>query len=347
MASDKALFDALAQAAQPPPQICDTSPLTLLPHYKGLLAKRLQWQALAVAPLCSQNIPCGVLVIGVPRSYETAAGKAKAMPRAPVPTQALPSPIELHHLHAVADQIALTLDAHRLQSELRATLDTLQLTQRRMVEMEKLRTAGTLAASVAHDIRNILTAMQMDMETAWPPNEMPEGLRDHLNRFSTLTHRLLAFSQPSRLELRPLNLGDLLRQVVSLVSGQAQIHAVQIRVDLPPDLPLIAADATQLEHLFINLCLNAIQSMTLNGGKLHLKGAATREYVTVEVTDTGTGIAPDVIERIFEPFFTTRATGTGLGLFSCKRIAEEHHGHLRVCSVVNEGTTFITLLPLL
>ena len=347
MESDPALFDALAQAAQPPPQTCDASPLTLIPRYKGLLAKRLQWQALAIAPLCSQNIPRGVFVVGIPRPHAGSGGKAKALPRAAVPDEALPSPVELHHLHAVADQIALTLDAHRLQSELRATLDTLQLTQRRMVEMEKLRTAGTLAASVAHDIRNILTAMQMDMETTWPPDEMPEGLRDHLNRFSTLTHRLLAFSQPARLELRPLNVGDLLRQVVSLVGGQAQIHAVQISVDLPPDLPLIAADAAQLEHLFINLCLNAIQSMTLRGGRLYLRGATTREHLTVEVTDTGTGIAPDVIERIFEPFFTTRATGTGLGLFSCKRIAEEHHGHLRVCSVLNEGTTFFTLLPIL
>ena len=199
----------------------------------------------------------------------------------------------------------------------------------------------------AHDIRNILAAMRMEMETAWLPDEMPAEMRDQLNRFSALTHRLLAFSRPGKLEMRPIHLRGIIERVVTLIAGQADINAVRIEVDLPESLPLIAADADQMEHLFVNLCLNAIQAMTLKGGLLHLRGAVTSACLEIHIQDTGVGIEAEVIERVFDAFFTTRATGTGLGLFSSKRIVEEHGGKLTVSSTPGKGAAFTVQLPVL
>lgn len=300
--------------------------LTLFSNYNGSLATHLHWHSLAIVPLCQDGVLNGVFLMGLPEVFE--------------PTQAV-----LRHMNAVADQIMLTLQTHKLQSELHQTLETLQLTQSRMVEIEKLRTAGTLAASIAHDIRNIMTAVQIEMEMALLPEEMASGLWEHLNRFSTLTHRLLAFARPGVLEMRLQDVGDILRRVLVLIAGQAEVHRVQIALELPEHRHFVAVDATQIEHLFVNLCLNGIQAMAQQGGLLRLTGTATSEWLEISVCDTGSGISPDIIDRIFEPFFTTRDTGTGLGLFSCKRIVEEHGGHLMVRSSLDNGATFTVMLP--
>ena len=336
-------------------ELCDDSHLTLEPEYTGLLARRMQWRSLVAVPLCHQGVLLGVFALGIHFVVEEGddlpvrlhAGRQAKRGTDEEPPNALLLHPALRHIHALANQVALTLQTHHLQSELHAALNTLQITQRRMVEMEKLRTAGTLAASVAHDIRNILAAMQMDIESEDLPPAVKAGLDDHLNRFSTLTHRLLAFSRPGQLEMRPVRLNEVVARVVSLAAGQAQINDVQIVVDMPDSLPLVAADASQMEHLFVNLCLNAIQAMPSRGGKLRLAGTNDRAGLVISVSDTGTGIAPDILDRIFEPFFTTRATGTGLGLFSCKRIVEEHGGRLRVSQTGARGTTFTVSLPTL
>jgi signal transduction histidine kinase len=232
----------------------------------------------------------------------------------------------------------------RVQAELAAATDALQKTQRRMVELEKLHLAGTLATSVAHDIRNILTVLQMEVE-ALPPG-VADPVRDQLYRFAALTHRLLAFSRPSVLESRPTSLNAVIRRVIPLIAAQAQINDVEIVTDLPGELPEVAADSNQLDHLFVNLCLNGIQAMSLGGGTLTLKVEADGTWVYASVVDTGCGIPAEIVPRLFDPFFTTRATGTGLGLFSCKRIVEDHGGQLTVESELGAGACFVVALPI-
>ncbi len=360
LAREKLCAQAIRSISRQPGQDpCAEALLTLQPDYTGQLARWMTCRVVAAVPLCHQGHLMGVFALGIlaaEPAVETepddpgSDGGDLAQSAAPLasvtPDASLFHPA-LRHLPALANQVALTLQTHHLQLELHAAMDTLQITQRRMVEMEKLRTAGTLAASVAHDIRNILAAMQMDLEAADLPAQVGEGLNDHLNRFSALTHRLLAFSRPGKLEMRPTRLNEVVSRVVSLVAGQAQINRVQITLDFADTLPPVAADASQMEHLFVNLCLNAIQSMTLKGGDLRLQGATDRKRLLVRISDTGTGIAPDTLGRIFEPFFTTRATGTGLGLFSCRRIVEDHGGVLSVSATGTGGTTFLVSLPTL
>ena len=199
------------------------------------------------------------------------------------------------HLTALADQIALTLETHRLQRELHAAMHSLQAAQRRLVEVEKLHVAGTLAASVAHDIRNIVAALQIEIEIPAHPR-FGEPVTEQLNRFSALTHRLLAFARPHVLEMLPTSLTGLIQRIVPLIASQAEINNVTIEQRLPDDLPLVAADASQLEHLFVNLGLNAIQAMIARGGTLTF--AARHEkprWVSLRVEDTGCGIAPNAV----------------------------------------------------
>jgi signal transduction histidine kinase len=322
---DTALAQAINRDRMP-----GETPFTLYADHNGPISRRLRCRTIRVAPLCSEDSVIGVLVLGT---------------REPGSAHTILDHYHGAHLSALVDQIALTLQTHRLQSELHAALETLKTAQHRMVEMEKLRTAGTLAASVAHDIRNILTAMQMEL--AAQPESVSESLGAQLNRFSALTHRLLAFSRPNVLETYPTSVAAVIRRMVSLVAGQAEINGVEIVVKVPARIPLVAADASQLEHLFINLCLNAIQAMTEQGGTLTLRARKRTQWLDISVEDTGCGIPPEQIARLFDPFFTTRANGLGLGLFSCKRIVEAHGGQLTVKSSPGKGTCFTVLLPTL
>jgi signal transduction histidine kinase len=300
-------------------------PLTVCRKPPAAVAEWFEDGRVGIAPLYSEVRVIGVLIVGLGRDRERLDSHQTAL------------------LRAVVDQIALTLETHRLQMEVRAALERLQATQRQMIELEKLRTAGTLAASVAHDIRNILTGIQIERALQEGPGA--EALSVHFNRLSALTHRLLAFSQPTVLDTQPVSIEEVLRRVAPLVAGQAEINDVEMRLRFPPDLPPVAADAGQLEQLFVNLCLNAVQAMGERGGTLTLAGRGADRWVEVTVTDTGCGIPPEYLDRLFDPFFTTRANGFGLGLFSCRRIAEDHGGRLTVQSAPGEGTCFTVSLP--
>lgn len=249
----------------------------------------------------------------------------------------------LAHLPAVADHVALALATHRLQGELRTALTELQAAQKQVVQAERLRTAGTLAAGIAHDIRNILAPLQLELAQAEPANL--EEVKVHLQRFSTLTHRLISFARPGSLDYSVVRPSELAHRMLPLILGQAEHTGVRIELAFNGDLPEIRGDADQLEHVLLNLCLNAIQAMAGTGGTLRLAAALQGEWLCMEVSDTGPGIPPALRERLFEPFFTTRPEGVGLGLFSCKRVAEEHGGRIAAENGAAGGAVFRVLLP--
>lgn len=300
--------------------------LRLFPGHHGVLARKLRTDCLVAAQLRANDTLTGVLVLGMKE------------------TRTCLSPHEAAHLQAVADQIALTLATHQLQTEIRAATQTMKATQRRLVEAEKLRLSGILASGIAHDIRNILTTLQMELADL----SLDEGkpVTAQVMRFSALTHRLLAFARPNYLEMRPTSVPDVFQRVIPLIEAQAEVSGVRIDVACPADLPVISADSHQLDHLLVNLCINAIQAMSARGGTLSLACRALPHWMEIRVADTGAGIAREILDRLFDPFFTTRETGFGLGLFSCKRIVEEHGGQITVQSDPGAGTKFTVLLPI-
>jgi signal transduction histidine kinase len=232
---------------------------------------------------------------------------------------------------------------------------------RRLYRAESLATAGQFAASVAHEIRNPLTAIRStvqyllaDYDAQNPKRALVEGVIAEVDRIDRTVDGLLSLTR--RTEFRPENilLGQLIQQSLLLTSSQAKEHQVDVQWTLPtPDL-YVFADPARLKQLFLNLIMNAFQAMP-GGGELiieinvklemfGLTGEKNRVFITL--SDTGSGIAAEDLDKIFDPFFTTKQGGTGLGLPTCYAIAQQHGGELEISSRQNEGTKVTLRLPL-
>ena len=229
---------------------------------------------------------------------------------------------------------------------------TLSLTQQQLFETEKLSAVGLLAASVAHDIRNILTPLAIEVSLADQNDphlraESLDAMRRQVDSLALLTHRLLALARPTHSERVPTDLIALVARIAALVRPQAALENVQIVSVAPRRLPPVPADAVQMDQVLVNLVLNAVQAMRASGGgTLTLRLDQHKSGVRVRVADTGLGIKPLHRKRLFDPFFTTRPDGAGLGLFSCRRIVEAHSGEIKVRTAPGRGTQFTVWLPL-
>ena len=232
---------------------------------------------------------------------------------------------------------------------------------------QKMQSVGRLAGNVAHDLNNLLTPilgystiLLATTATADPRREQLDAVRRAAERARDLVRQLLAFGRRQVLELKPIDL----RQ---LVSSFADILRHTIREDIRVDISLcdtpapVRADAGQMEHVLMNLAVNAQDAMP-EGGVLRVTvgeelvddayaaghmGVKAGPHAVLEVSDTGCGMSPDTIERIFEPFFTTKQLdkGTGLGLSTADGIVRQHRGHMVVHSEVGKGSTFRIYLP--
>ena len=229
--------------------------------------------------------------------------------------------------------------------------NTLTLTQQQLFETEKLSAVGLLAASVAHDIRNILTPLAIELSLADQNDPSARGealdaMRRQVDSLALLTHRLLALAKPESEERGPTDLAALAARILTLVGPQAALENVTLSCRAAPGLPAVQADAVQMEQVLVNLVLNAIQAMrATNGGQMTLTLNRHQGGLRLRVADTGPGIAPAARRRLFDPFFTTRPDGAGLGLFSCRRIMESHGGTICARARRGGGTQFTLWLP--
>ncbi len=250
-------------------------------------------------------------------------------------------------LEALMDQICLLLTAHELQQSLLLTHDELKATQQRLIQTEKLSVVGTLAASIAHDIRNIVSALSLECSLGdADPSAALANVRMQLDRFAVLAHRLLSYARPKLLAKEPVEINDLIRRVIALTASQTRVAGVTLISELTPQPVRGLVDAAQTEHLFVNLVLNAVQALRPNGGNIWITTEFDNTVGRVSVRDNGPGIPSSELEKIFVPFHTTKPEGFGLGLYSCKRIADDQGWLLSVESVVGKGTAFTVTIPL-
>jgi signal transduction histidine kinase len=214
---------------------------------------------------------------------------------------------------------------------------------------------GRLLAGVAHEVKNPLNAMTIHLELLkqkLQDGSADAGLLRHVTIISGEIARLdqamaglVKFVRPEELRLQPVQVGDLIADVVRMIEPEARVRAVAIRTDCARDLPDINADAGMLQQALVNLALNACQAMP-SGGTLEFRSrAAAGRRVEVAVSDTGVGIAPDHLQRIFDLYFTTREGGSGIGLSLVYRTVQLHDGEIAVESTPGRGTTFRMLLP--
>ena len=247
----------------------------------------------------------------------------------------------------------LTEAFNRMMDELGRARDLETVRQTQLAHTEKMAAVGTLAASVAHEVNNPLGGMLTCLENmrADPGNEEMRSkylplIQNGVERIQRTVANLLDFSRPRPLQLEPVSINDTLRRVVDLASYQLRKGAVETRLVLNADDPRVLADRSQMEQLFLNLVLNALQAMP-GGGVMTLHTGASNGQAFAEVRDTGRGIPPEIRDRIFDPFFTTRdpGCGTGLGLAVTDNIVAAHGGRIELASRVGAGSAFRVWLP--
>jgi signal transduction histidine kinase len=211
----------------------------------------------------------------------------------------------------------------------------------------KLAALGKLSAGIAHEIKNPLNAMMIHLELLkMDVAEAPAG-REHvaviaaqLRRLDEVVQGFLRFTRPEELRLQPVPVAEMIEAILPVVRAEAERHRIDVRVDVPADLPPVSADRVLLQQAFLNLALNACQAMP-SGGRLRI-AANTRGRGRVEVVfeDSGVGIPPEQLGRIFDLYFTTKDQGSGIGLSMVYRTVQLHDGDIEVQSVPGRGTTF-------
>lgn len=227
------------------------------------------------------------------------------------------------------------------------------LRQRREREA-RLMTGDVVAASIAHEIRQPLTAMITSADAGFrfldrsAPNL--ERAKEALKRIATDGHRAGVVVESIRANFRnddrtrtSLDVNELIQEVLSLERGALQRHRIRVEAETVGQLPQVRGNRVQLQQVLINLITNAIDSMASEDEPrvLCVKSAAhERDGVMISVADIGTGISPQIRDRIFNPLFTTKADGMGMGLSICRAIVEAHEGRLSVSQNLPRGAIF-------
>ena len=167
-----------------------------------------------------------------------------------------------------------------------------------------------------------------------------------MERLERVIGQLLEFARPSTLKIKPVRINDLIQHSLKLIEGDAHRKGIEVKADIPPDLPEVPLDGDRINQVLLNLYLNGLQAMD-EGGLLQVKVSRVdaRKLTTITVADNGRGIDRADQERIFDPYFTTKPDGTGLGLAIVHKILDAHGGTIKVRSQPGAGTRIIINLP--
>jgi signal transduction histidine kinase len=231
--------------------------------------------------------------------------------------------------------------------------------RQQLLQAQRLSSMGALASSVAHEFNNILTTIinyaKIGLRSQGNDAARSEAFEKILKgsqRAATIVSSMLGFARNNATQHEMTDLVRLVEEVLILTEKDLSKHQVKVE-KVYHDRPQASVVAGQIEQILLNLVINARQAMP-RGGRLRLEVRENRQtnMAEIRISDTGVGIPPEQLRLIFEPFFTTKEPdehghgGTGLGLSVCRQIIEQHHGRIRVESVVGKGSTFTVKLPL-
>ncbi len=234
--------------------------------------------------------------------------------------------------------------------------------EREVLRSEQLAAVGQLAAGMAHELRNPLTAVKAVLQLAENPDDLsPRDLQvinEEVNRLEQSVQRFLDFARPPNPEKRRVELGALIHECTELLSRRVELKGVRLEFERQEGNVFVIADASQLRQVFLNLILNGCDAAS-RGGLVRVSldecsqianqerdGSRTNgSGVNVVVSDTGPGLPPELGSRIFDPFVSTKETGLGLGLSICRRIVEAHGGTIEAVDASGGGTQFWVWIP--
>ncbi|MEK6661505.1 MAG: ATP-binding protein [candidate division NC10 bacterium] len=232
--------------------------------------------------------------------------------------------------------------------------------EERLSRSDRLAALGTVAAGVAHEIRNPLAGLRgaaqlLEGESDFPPafKEYTSVIIKEVDRLAAIVETLLSFASPRAPVLRPCNLHQILDSFLFLEQAPLRDRGVSVQRVYDPQLPEILADPAEIRQIFLNLIRNGVEAMP-GGGELTLRTRYERSsqrcgglsVAVAEIIDQGAGFDPEIERHLFTPFFTTKEGGTGLGLAICLRIVEDHGGAMEAASQPGKGSSFRVMLPL-
>ena len=313
--------------------------LIMLPEWQAVGAP---WRdALANAavyvPLQIRNLPTGLLIVGAKHGVSDFTQE------------------DIDLIQTAASQAVTAMENARLLREAKRQLQELKEAQGELVRSAKLASVGTLAAGVAHEINNPVFAIKMRTELMLTDPAVQQSNRtsqdvatieEMADRITKVIHSFLDLSRKDD-PVANVSLNDVADVALDLVDHKLRLGGVEIIREYAPDLPEVKGSHNQLQQVVINILLNAKDSM-VEGGSLTIATASVDGQVRLSCTDTGSGIPQETLDHIFDAFYTTKEVGkgTGLGLWVCHKIIEEHGGRIQVESEAGKGTTFTILLPL-
>ncbi len=256
---------------------------------------------------------------------------------------------DLDFLLAISRQCASTLENARLFEEQRTRYEQL------VVQAEKLSALGRMAAGIAHEINNPLTGMLLfsthikkEIKEDGPVKEYLNVIIRETTRCREIIQSLLEFAREKQPKRSATNINSILERALGLVENLFRVNRIKLHRDLRPALPDCFADGNQIEQVFLNLLLNAIEAIGQDGEiNVRTRFNPDSSCIAVEIEDSGSGIPKEIMPRIFDPFFSTKPTGHGLGLSTAYGIIKNHGGEMKALSGKGEGTRFIMDLPVM
>jgi signal transduction histidine kinase len=236
--------------------------------------------------------------------------------------------------------------------------ERLHQVQADLAHLSRITTMGELTASLAHEIRQPISAALTDAKTCllWLGRDVPDmaeareaasRMVKDVTRAADIISKISVLFKKGGQERDLVDVNELIREMIVLLRSEANRYSISIRTELADNLPKVLADRVQLQQVFMNLMLNGIDAMkaTNGGGELHIKSESGDAHLLISVSDTGVGLSPELVDQIFRAFFTTKENGTGMGLPISQSIVESHGGRLWAADNSPRGATFHFTLP--
>jgi len=235
--------------------------------------------------------------------------------------------------------------------------DKLRQLEADLAHINRVSTLGEMAASLAHEIKQPIAAAITSAHTCieWLAHEPPNldraraaaaRIDKYGNRAAQIIDRIRSFYRKSPLQRELIDVNGVIQEMLTLLEGEAIQHSVDMRTQLAAEVPKIMADRVQLQQVFMNLILNAIEAMNGSGGELMVTSQVQDGQLQFSVSDTGVGLPTEKMDQIFSAFFSTKPHGSGMGLAISRSIVESHGGRLWATANDGRGATFHFTLPI-